>query len=64
MPYDADDDLDTLLEKVTGPGLTAMRERAESFGGSMEVQRVVGVGFTVSATFPADSIRTDVESLN
>jgi len=64
MPYDADDDLDTLLEKVTGPGLTAMRERAESFGGSMEVQRVVGVGFTVSATFPADSIKTDAESLN
>lgn len=63
MPYDADDDLDTLLEKVTGPGLTAMRERAESFGGSMEVQRVVGVGFTVSATFPAASIKTDAESL-
>lgn len=64
LPYDADDDLDTLLEKVTGPGLTAMRERSESFGGSLEVQRVVGVGFTVSVMFPASRIRSDAESLS
>ena len=51
-PYDANDDLDNLLEKVVGPGITAMRERVESFGGSLEAQRVVGVGFTVSALFP------------
>ena len=51
-PYDANDDIDNLLEKVTGPGITAMRERVESFGGSLEAQRVVGVGFTVSALFP------------
>jgi signal transduction histidine kinase len=51
-PYDANDDIDNLLEKVIGPGITAMRERVESFGGSLEAQRVVGVGFTVSALFP------------
>ena len=51
-PYDATDDIDNLLEKVIGPGITAMRERVESFGGSLEAQRVVGVGFTVSALFP------------
>lgn len=62
VPYEAKDDLDTLLEKVTGPGLTAMRERAESFGGSLEVQRVVGIGFTVSAMFPATSISTDLST--
>lgn len=56
VPYEAKDDLDTLLEKVSGPGLTAMRERAESFGGSLEVQRVVGIGFTVSAMFPSTGI--------
>ena len=56
VPYEAKDDLDTLLEKVSGPGLTAMRERAESFGGSLEVQRVVGIGFTVSAMFPATGV--------
>ncbi len=50
-PYDANDDIDNLLEKVIGPGITAMRERVESFGGSLEAQRVVGVGFTVSALF-------------
>lgn len=64
MPYDADQDLDTLLEKVSGPGLTAMRERAESFGGSFGVQRVVGVGFTVSAMFPEARVKTDTESLS
>jgi signal transduction histidine kinase len=63
LPYDADQDLDTLLEKVSGPGLTAMRERAESFGGSLEVQRVVGVGFTVSALFPMASITKDTKPL-
>lgn len=61
VPYDAQEDIDTLLEKVTGPGLTAMRERAEGFGGSLEVQRVVGVGFTVSAMFPLSEVQSRVE---
>jgi signal transduction histidine kinase len=50
--YDATDDVQSLLEKVVGPGITAMRERVESFGGSLEAQRAVGIGFTVSALFP------------
>ena len=62
LPYEAKDDLDTLLEKVSGPGLTAMRERAESFGGSLEVQRVVGIGFTVSAMFPASGVSATSDS--
>ena len=62
-PYEVQDDIDTLLEKVTGPGLTAMRERTESFGGSLEVQRAVGIGFTVSAMFPATSIAAEPELL-
>lgn len=56
-PYDANHDLETLLERVDGPGITAMRERAESYGGSLEVNRVVGIGFTVAATFPATEVR-------
>lgn len=52
VAYDANDDIQSLLEKVIGPGITAMRERVESFGGSLEAQRVVGIGFTVSALFP------------
>lgn len=55
-PYDANDDIDTLLEKVSGPGFTAMRDRAELYGGSLEVNKVVGVGLTVSAMFPAAGI--------
>lgn len=56
LPYDANDDIQSLLEKVVGPGITAMRERVESFGGSLEAQRVVGIGFTVSALFPLHRI--------
>jgi signal transduction histidine kinase len=62
LPYEAKDDLDALLEKVSGPGLTAMRERAESFGGSLEVQRAVGIGFTVSAMFPATGVGVKLDS--
>ena len=57
--YDATEDLQSLLEKVVGPGITAMRERVESFGGSLEAQRVVGIGFTVSALFPISSSNKD-----
>jgi signal transduction histidine kinase len=64
LPYEAKEDLDTLLEKVYGPGLTAMRERAESFGGSLEVQRVVGIGFTVSAMFPVTGIGVNLDSVS
>lgn len=58
-PYDANDDIQNLLEKVIGPGITAMRERVESFGGSLEAQRAVGIGFTVSALFPIIRVKQD-----
>ena len=50
--YTAEDDLKALVEPITGPGFTAMRERAAIYGGSVEVTKVAGVGFTVSAIFP------------
>jgi signal transduction histidine kinase len=50
--YTADDDLKALVEPITGPGFTAMRERAAIYGGSVDVTKVPGVGFTVSAIFP------------
>jgi signal transduction histidine kinase len=50
--YSAEDDLRALVEPITGPGFTAMRERAAIYGGSVEVTKVPGVGFTVSAIFP------------
>ena len=47
-------DLGVISEAVLplGPGFTAMRERAAIYGGSVEVTKVPGVGFTVSAIFP------------
>ena len=50
--YTADDDARALVETIKGAGLTAMRERAALYGGSIEATRVPGVGFTVSAIFP------------
>ncbi len=50
--YTAEDDLKSLVEPIVGPGFTAMRERAAIYGGSVEITKVPGVGFTVSAIFP------------
>jgi signal transduction histidine kinase len=50
--YTAEDDVRALVETIQGAGLTAMRERATLYGGSIEASRVPGVGFTVSAIFP------------
>jgi signal transduction histidine kinase len=50
--YTVEDDLKALVEPISGPGFTAMRERAAIYGGSVEVTKVPGVGFTVSAIFP------------
>ena len=55
--YSVQDDLEALVEKVAGAGITSMRERAETYGGSLEAFRVVGVGFTVSAVFPDSQTR-------
>ena len=52
LSYTAEDDIKALVEPISGPGFTAMRERAAIYGGSVEVTKVPGVGFTVSAIFP------------
>jgi len=50
--YTAEDDVRALVEVIQGAGLTAMRERAALYAGTVEATRVPGVGFTVSAIFP------------
>jgi signal transduction histidine kinase len=50
--YSPDEDLSALVRPIVGPGITAMRERAALYGGSVEATRVPGVGFTISAIFP------------
>jgi len=37
-----------------GFGLSGMRERVESLGGSLEIQTAPGRGFTVTATVPRE----------
>ena len=50
--YSIDDDVRALVEPITGLGVTAMRERAALYGGSVEATKVPGVGFTLSVIFP------------
>jgi len=51
--YSADDDLAALTQAPTGRGITEMRERTELFSGVFNAGTVPGVGFSVSAIFPA-----------
>jgi signal transduction histidine kinase len=50
--YNSDEDYRALVEPISGVNVTAMKERAALYDGSVEVTRVPGVGFTVSAIFP------------
>lgn len=48
-----DDDLAALTQSPSGRGITEMRERAELYGGMVNAGVTPGVGFTVTAVFPA-----------
>ncbi len=48
-----DDDLAALTQVPHGRGMTEMRERAELYGGMINAVVTPGVGFTVTAIFPA-----------
>jgi signal transduction histidine kinase len=62
--YTFEDDLNALTEVVTGPGMTEMRGRAELFGGIFHAYSVPGVGFSVSAVFPALRYDNGVHGVN
>lgn len=51
--YTFQDDLDALTEVVSGSGVSEMRQRTVAFGGVFNAYSVPGVGFSVSAIFPA-----------
>lgn len=51
--YTQEDDLAALTKVPTGRGMTEMRERTELFGGVFNAYTVPGVGFSISAIFPA-----------
>ena len=48
-----DDDLAALTWSPSGRGMTEMRERAELYGGMLTATVTPGVGFTITAIFPA-----------
>ena len=52
LTYGVEEDLRSLTEQLTGPGIAEMRARTEVFGGALTANEVPGVGFTVAATFP------------
>ncbi|MFF1574544.1 sensor histidine kinase [Leifsonia sp. NPDC058292] len=62
--YTIDDDLRSLTETYDGAGLTEMRERAALFGGILNANTVPGVGFSVSAVFPALRFHNGVHGVN
>jgi signal transduction histidine kinase len=51
--YGHDDDLAALTGEPVGRGITEMRERTEIYGGVFRAYVVPGIGFSVSAVFPA-----------
>lgn len=62
--YTFEDDLHALTATVVGPGITEMRERAALFGGILNAYSVPGVGFSVSAIFPALRYDNGVHGVN
>ena len=48
-----EDDLAALTQSPSGRGITEMRERAELYGGMLTATVTPGVGFTITAIFPA-----------
>jgi len=62
--YTVEEDLNALTDVVSGVGITEMRERAELFGGLLKAYAVPGVGFSVSAIFPALRYDNGVHGVN
>lgn len=58
-----DDDLAALTRSPAGRGMTEMRERAELYGGMLNTVVTPGVGFTVTAVFPALRAHNGIEGV-
>jgi signal transduction histidine kinase len=58
-----EDDLAALTQTPTGRGMTEMRERAELYGGMLNTIVTPGVGFTVTAVFPAVRAHNGIEGV-
>lgn len=58
-PVTIESDQAALIDVTTGRGLLEMKSRAEAFDGVVHTQRVPGVGFRVTASFPMIRHATD-----
>ncbi len=58
-PVTIESDQEALIEETTGRGLLEMTSRAEAFDGVIHTQRIPGVGFNVTASFPMLRYATD-----
>ena len=62
--YTFQEDLAALTDTVGGEGMAEMRQRASAFGGVFKAYPVPGVGFSVSAIFPALRYDNGVHGVN
>lgn len=58
-PVTIESDQDALIDVTTGRGLLEMTSRAQAFDGVVHTQRVPGVGFNITASFPMLRYATD-----
>lgn len=64
LAYGVAEDLRALTQEIEGPGIQAMRARAELFGGTVAVVETPGVGFGVTAAFPSIRFHNGVHGVD
>ncbi len=62
--YSIADDASALTHTSTGKDVSEMRERAELYGGVLDVQAVPGVGYSVSVAFPRLRLHNGVHGVD
>ncbi len=64
LAYGVEEDLRSLVQHVSGPGLQEMRARVELFGGSLVAAETPGVGFALSVSLPAVRFHNGVHGVD
>ncbi|RIX28137.1 sensor histidine kinase [Amnibacterium setariae] len=64
LSYGVEEDLRSLTQELTGPGIQEMRARTELFGGTLTASETPGVGFSISATFPSIRFHNGVHGVD
>lgn len=64
LSYGVEEDLRSLTQQLTGPGIQEMRARTELFGGTLTASETPGVGFSISATFPSIRFHNGVHGVD